>query len=412
MTQSISTQTVIMHLRDIKSAIENECYIDFYDAGHMALPNRFLIPRPSVFKKVLVTRWGRALALVIRRMWWLGLAVLFVDIFRYMFLRIRMRYSEPKNPELVFIHSEKYGADSMGAYSDLYEVVSVGAVILTSPIRGAITSSSREMSCLQLFTYRELLKCILRSVRVYGELVQVSNDPLFRLHLIRVWRATINCVLMDKLNALGVSTVVHSNHYDLNAVIIHQRFKGRIVMVQHGQVAPEFVPPCRILPPAKLYVLDAQAEQIFRSCIFRDAAAQIEVVPYRKRLIFAETEFEGFVVLVASRPGDIEAEMQFISALRLRGLDDVKVIVKPHPLLSDRMVYPRRFLTQNRVRIWEPLYCYPRPSVLVCGRSTMRTEFEAYNIPVLDVHMPNVVDTACELCIRMIRCQSGAGRTG
>lgn len=356
-----------------------------------------------------MTRWGRALAWTIRSMWWLGVAVLFADIFRYMLLRIRMRYSEPASLKLVFIHAEKHGAESLGAYNELDEVVSVGAMILTSPIRVASRGSSREMFCLQLFTYRELLKCVLLSVRVYGELAQVSNDPLFRLHLIRVWRAAINCVLMDKLNALGVGTVVHSNHYDMNAVIIHQTFKGRIVLVQHGQLRPDIVPPCRIRSPAKLYVLDTRAEQIFRSCIFSDAAAQIEVVPYRKRLVFAETEYEGFVVLVASRPGDVKAEMQFISALRLRGLDDVQVIVKPHPLMSDRMLYPRRFRTQNRVRIWEPRYCYPRPSVLVCGRSTMTTEFEVYNIPVLDVHAPDVVDTACELHTTMIRRQSGAG---
>ncbi len=356
-----------------------------------------------------MTRWGRALAWAIRSMWWLGVAVLFADIFRYMLLRIRLRYSEPESRELVFIQPSKHGAESMEAYSELDEVVSAGAVILTSPIRVASTGSFREMSCLQLFTYRELLNCALLSVRVYGELAQDSNDPLFRLHLIRVWRTAINCVLMDKLNALGVGTVVHANHYDTNAVIIHQTFRGRIVLVQHGQVRPDIVPPCRIRPPAKLYVLDAEAEQIFRSSIFSDAAAQIKVVPYRKRLVFAETEYEGFVVLVASRPGDVEAEMQFISALRLRGLDDVQVIVKPHPLMSDRMLYPRRFRTQNRVRIWESRYCYPRPSVLVCGRSTMMTEFEAYNIPVLDVHMPNVVDITCELHKTMIRRQSGAG---
>jgi hypothetical protein len=320
-----------------------------------------------------------------------------------------MRYSEPESREFLFIHADKHGVESMAAYGELAEVVNVGMVIFTAPTRVAITGSSRETSILQLFTYTELVKCALRSVCVYFELAKASSDSLFRLHLIRVWRAAINCVLMDKLNALDVEGLIHVNHYDTHAVIIHQMFKGRIVLIQHGQVRPDIVPPCRIRPPAKLYVLDVRAEQIFRSCIFSDAAAQIEVVPYSKRLVFAETEYEGFVVLVASRPGDVEAEMQFISALRLRGLDDVQVIVKPHPLMSDRMVYPRRFRTQNRVMIWESRYCYPRPSVVVCGRSTMTAEFEAYNIPALDVHMPNVVDTTCELHTTMIRRQSKTG---
>jgi hypothetical protein len=375
----------------------------------MALPNGFVIPRPLRLKKVLVTRSGRALAWAVRSMWWLGVIVLFVDIFRYLLLRVRMRYTLLESRELVFVHGEKYGSESMVAYEELGDVVRCGAVIHTSPTPVASTGSSREMSCLQLFTYWELVMCAFWSVRVYGELAQVSNDPLFRLHLVRVWRAAINCVLMDKLNALDVGTVVHSNHYDMNAVIIHQTFMGRIVLVQHGHVRQEIAPPCRIRPPAKLYVLDTRAEQIFRSCIFSDAAAQIEVVPYSKRLVFAETEYKSFVILIASRPGDVEAEMQFIRTLRIRGLSDLQVIAKPHPLMSDRMLYPRRFRTQNRVRIWEPRYCYPRPSVLVCGPSTMASEFEAFNIPVLDVHMPDVVDTICELHTTMILRQSEPG---
>ncbi len=335
--------------------------------------------------------------------------MLFADIFRFMLSRILMRYSELESREFVFIHAEKYGVESMVAYEDLNEVVCAGAVIITLPTRATSTVTSRDMSFIQLLTYRELVRCALLSFRVYGLLAQVSNDPLFRLHLMGVCRAVIKCALVDKLNSLDVGTVVHSNHYDTNAVIIHQMFKGRIVLVQHGQVRADIVPPCRIQPPAKLYVLEAGAERIFRTCIFSDAAAQIEVVPYRKRVVFAKRENEGFIVLVASRPGDVEAEMQFISALRLRGLSDLQVIVKPHPLMSARMVYPHQFITQNRVMIWKARYCYPRADVLVCGRSTMMIEFEAHNINVLDLFMPKVIDITCELHTKIIRRQSKSG---
>jgi hypothetical protein len=317
-----------------------------------------------------------------------------------------MRYSKVESENSVFLNPSKHSAEYMVAYSELDEVVNAGLVIVTSPSRVVNMANSRVVSCLQLFTFLELLNCAFRSVSFYIKLVPISDDPLFRLHLVRVWRASINCMLMDKLREFNVGVVVHDNHYDTNAVIIHQMFKGRIVLIQHGQVRSDTVPPCRIRPPSKLYVLDEGAEKIFRSCVFSSTGAQIEVASYSKRLVFVETECEGFIILIASRPGDVEAEMQFISSLRFRGLEDVKIIVKPHPLMSDRLVYPRRFLSENRVSVWKPRYCYPRPTLLVCGRSTMRTEFEAYRIPVLNVHESNVVETTCNLHTEMMRRKS------
>lgn len=381
----------------IRAGIENECYIDRYDSEHIELSDQFVIPRPAKYKKLLQKRWGRAFALIIRKMWWLGLLVLLADIFFALLIRLRMQYSLLGGHEFVYINPSKHGSESIGAYRELDEIAKVGMVILTSPIRVVSTDRSCEISCLQLMTYKELMRLAFHAILLYGRLSKFSSDPLFRLHLVRLWRGVINCVLIDKLNALDIRAVVHDNHYDMNAVIIHQIFKRRIVLIQHGQVRSNLVPPCRVRSPEKLYVLDAPAARIFSSCIFSNVAAKIEVVTYRKSLAFVETGYRGFVVLVASRPGDVEAEMKFISGLRLRNLDDLQVIVKPHPLMSGRRVYPRLFLKQNRIIAWKQLYCFPRPSVLVCGQSSMADEFVAYGIPVLDVHSPSVVDAACNL---------------
>jgi hypothetical protein len=402
-------------LRTIRSAIENEYYLDVHNAEQMGISKEHVIPQTIRYMTFLRTRSGKVLALVVRRLWWLGFIVLISDILRSLILRARMGYRVLVRGDSIFISAERYGSEAIRAYSELDAVTGACSVIFTSPMLMGCHIATGGMSCFQVYTNRELAQIVWQSIRTYVQLVLVSRDPLFRLHLSRVWRLTINCALLDRLNTLGVETVVHTNHYDSNAVVIHEIFKGRIVLVQHGEINREVVPPCRIRPPAKLYTLNADAEQIFRSCIFIDPDAHIEVTPYRKRLVFSETVFDGFTVLIASRPADFEAEIRFISALRLRGLDDVRLIVKPHPLLSKG--YPHKFRTQNRVEVWLDRYVFPRAHVLVCGLSTMGMDYAAYGIPVLDVYMPNVIDAICELRLKVNsiaadRCLTARGVNG
>lgn len=399
----------MIYLKIIRQAIENECYIDLYDAKQIGLPNQWVIPRPSRYKKILETRRGRVFAWTVRKMWWLGFTVLIVDILRDLLMRSRISGKVLGKVDCVFVSAEKHGTESISAYSKLDEFKQADGLIFTAPVL-IQSKDPRSVSALQIFNYKELLAGAWRSILVYSALVRVSSDPLFLLHLARIWRATIGCMLMDKLNGLGVGTVVHSNHYDTNAVIIHNVFKNRIILIQHGQVRQDLVPPIRIRPPAKLYTLDVDSEGIFRSCILNEPKAIIEIVPYRKFLAFSDAVPKGFIILIASRPGDADAEMKYIADLHQRKLENINLLVKPHPMLSGHQVYPRTFREQYRVTIWETRNTFPRSHLLVCGRSTMRIEFEACGIPVLDIHGTNTVNQTCELYSKMVEEVEKAGR--
>lgn len=397
---SLSTPGGPPDVRTIVRAIENECYVDEHDALQLGVPRGCLIPRPGRYSDFLRHGSARGLARLIRRMWWLSLPILAADFLRGLLARVRLGFRELPGGDSVFIAAEKHAAESMGAFDEVEAVVRANGIVFTSPtiIR---SSDPRAVSCLQLFTFGELLETGWHSLRIYCHLARESRDPLFRLHLARVWRATLGCRLMQALTLRGIKTVIHCNHYDTTAVVIHDSFEREIVQIQHGQVRREIVPPCRIRPPAKLYTLDPGAEEIFRLCILSDHNAQFVVEPYRRRLVFAEENSEAFVVLIASRPGDVDAEMRYISALHRRGLDALEIVVKPHPLLSLAQVYSRKFRKSHPVSIWPQRYCFPRPNVVVCGSSTLRTEFEAYGIPVLDVHRADAVDATCDLHSRL-----------
>lgn len=384
------------YLITIKCAIENECFIDCYDANKLALSGDFLIPRISRFKTILRTWVGRIFVRTVRCLWWVGVLVLLNDIFRGIFFKLFNKTKSLSHTDYLFICNEKKGIESARQYSQINEVSISNYMVFTKTSFNRFTDP-KNIYAINLFGANELLCAGFKAFYLYYLLTRSSKDKLFRLHCALIWRVLLNCLLIDKINKVGIKKIIHTDHYDSNAIVVHQLFNGEIIQIQHGQVLKDFFPPHRIKPPAKLYTLQENASEIFTSCIYSENIIPVTEIPYSKKIEFIALTKSDFTILVASRPGDMEAEMEYIKLLRERNIPGMRILVKPHPFISPRNAYKENFRINFEIEVWQERNSFPLVDLLVSGKSTVAIDFKAHGISVLDVYDPNAIEVTNDL---------------
>jgi len=382
----------------IRNSIINESYTNTYECEKLGFSVNSSVPYIGKYPKYFSSTPGTFTIFLLRNFPFLTFFVYLIDFFCYLFRLLQYSKIDISNQSLFFL-SEKNGCEYFEQYKDLEVARNIDRIILFN-INSVNKLKSNFFYVTQCFSLRELLSIFKVSLKAYFFLLfSFKYDVKLKIQLFRVWRICLLYFFLKKCKEQKIKQLIHDNIYCSYAVTIHMAFEGFLVQIQHGSVRFDFKPPIRLNKPNILFCFDMQSLDIFQQVLFKQYNSTVEMkfMLYSKHLDFRDIGSTYFSILIGSRPGDVTLELEIIEKLRNKYGEDLLIIIKGHPVISEPKVYKQEYLEKFNLVLWPHKNAFPKVDVLFCGNSTLMTDFLNYGIRVININSFDALSVFDEL---------------
>jgi len=349
---------------------------------------KYAIPRIYLFKSIIGKFWGRYFLYILSKLWFLGFIILLGDSIVILLNRLTQKKVRNFSNKICFIPK-----NDLSKYEKIDDLCSDQfTLVYSNPILDL-----RRNSYVSYLSISDLLSSFILIFPLYINLINRNKNSIFRNCLFRLFRDVLLLKFIDNLNHKNVEVIFHESHYDSIAFIINTKFKNKVCQIQHGELDPDLKLPFKIKFPSKLFLLNSEGQTIFFQNIFNRCKAfnDVEIIEYRKNMIFEKIAKGTFNVLIASRNSTITGEMEFINSIQNLGLKNIKFYVKWHPSSKFYNRYPKKFLHSNDIMVWNSLITYPDVDLVVGSCSTLINDYMAFQYKSVDIFANDNIKSFC-----------------